>query len=59
MLDTDMCLAFLSNRELADCKRTTRDCAGCTDKLGDGRGNFTLAEDGNCCAWIGDATLFK
>ena len=58
MLDTDMCLAYLSNKELADCKRQTRDCSTCEAKFGDGRGDLLLADQGNCCAWTGDKELF-
>ena len=59
MLDSDMCLAYLSNIEFGKCERELRDPYPCAKKFGDGRGEMLLAKDSNCCAWVDDKILFE
>jgi hypothetical protein len=62
MLDTDICLTYLTNKPLADClfNRKTNGFtrSGCHEKFDDEPGELTLAANGNCCAWVADGVLF-
>ena len=62
MLDTDMCLAYVNNYDLAECRDTLPDdigfWKGCKE-FRDGRGEPLLAENTNCCAWNDEKILFK
>lgn len=58
MLDTDMCLAYRTNRELSYCKKYFHDEQVCDQMYGDGRGQELIAANGNCCAWTKDVILF-
>jgi hypothetical protein len=62
MLDTDMCLAYVNNQDLRECRDNLPDGVGfwkgCKE-FRDGRGEPLAAESTNCCAWNEEKILFK
>jgi hypothetical protein len=57
MLDTDMCLAYRTNLDLAVCKKKFGACAGCSRLYGEGETVDMISTRGECCVWTDDRKL--